>query len=76
MSHPYEEKLQQSIKTDSARREYFAIMALQTMSLKNDGEYSDHELESGTAQCEAEWVASAAVRYADALIAELNKEKK
>lgn len=57
------------------KRERFAMAAMQAMALKEDGKRNSHELVTGIADAEARWVATAAVRYADALIAALAVKK-
>ena len=52
---------------------YIATAALQGMELKHDGKYNNADRSSGFPELEAKWNAIAAVRYADALIAELTK---
>lgn len=50
-------------------RDYFAASALSSMDLKTDGKYSPVDVRTGQARNEADWAASAAYRYADAMIA-------
>lgn len=55
-------------------RAYIATAALSNMEMKHDGRYNNADRSSGFPELEAKWLATAAVRYADALIAELGKE--
>ena len=57
------------------KRELFAAMAMQGLSahMKWSGSYSELDRRDKRPETEARWIAIAAVRYADALIAELSK---
>lgn len=56
-------------------RQHFAGLAMQAMELKSDWNRSSDDLRPGCgADKEAAHMAKAAVRYADALLAELAKE--
>lgn len=57
------------------KRELFAAMAMQTMATKSHGEYNQHEIEHDGHLFHPRWVAGAAVDYADALLAELDKNE-
>lgn len=54
-------------------RTYIATAALSNMDLKDDGKFSNGDWERKEPEQCAQWAAAAAVRYADALIAELQK---
>ena len=55
-------------------REYFAVLAMQSMELKDIGNYSINDIKEKRHLQHPKWVAEAAVNYADALIEELNKK--
>ncbi|MDQ7996110.1 MAG: hypothetical protein AAGC76_09675 [Luteibacter sp.] len=50
-------------------RDYFAAKALSSMQLNSDFRYSDVDRQRGFPEREAEWAATAAYRYADAMVA-------
>ncbi len=57
-------------------REHFAGLAMQGMGnlIRWDGAYSDSDRKDNLSQKHAKWIADAAVRQADALIAALNED--
>lgn len=55
-------------------RQYYAGKALSNMALTSDGEYSTEDRRRKSPEQDAKWIAIAAVRYADALIAALKAE--
>jgi hypothetical protein len=58
------------------KRELFAAMAMHRMATKDQGEYSQADLDRKNHLQHPEWVATSAVNYADALLAELKKTDK
>jgi hypothetical protein len=61
--------------SDISLRAYIATAVMSSMELRNDGTYNETERAHGFPEFHASRAALAAVRYADALIAELNKPK-
>lgn len=61
-------------ETGMSLRDYFAGQALAGMSLRDDGEYSMKDDDTGMPDQEAQWVAAACYRLADALLAHRNTE--
>jgi len=59
----------ESPETIATLRDQFAMAALTAMQLKNDRQYSDMDRQEGLPQKEASATASAAYRYADAMLA-------
>lgn len=54
-------------------RDYFAGQALSSLGLKSDGCYSTHGRKHKEPEKDAEWIATAAYRYADVMLAERKK---
>jgi hypothetical protein len=49
-------------------RDAYAMQALTGLHLKHDGLYSDSDRNDGVPKLDAQWVAQAAYRYADAML--------
>lgn len=57
-----------------SKREYFAGLAMMGLPLKSDSAFSEEDRKRKYPATDAAWVASAAVRYSDALLAALAKD--
>jgi hypothetical protein len=55
------------------KREHIAAIALSSMNLIWDGAYGKDDRDAKRPEQEAKWAAVAAIRYADALLRELDK---
>lgn len=64
----------QTIYVGLTKLEYFAAMALSGMSLDHYGKFQTNEIKEGNIT-QVEWASRAAVLYAKALLAELEKER-
>ncbi len=64
-----------AIPCDLTLRDWFAGQALNAMSAKDDGDYNPDDRRHGVPKREAEWIAIAAYRIADAMMAERAKQE-
>ena len=58
-----------------SKRELFAALAMQSMDLKDRGCWSENDIKRGDHLAHPNWVAKAAVDYADALILALKGKR-
>ena len=65
---PVREQFQTEEAFQKALRDYFAAKAMAAMSLKWDGAYSPNDRLRDQPKADARWVATAAYRYADAML--------